>query len=231
MEDLYFDLLEECASRTDVRAIVVTGAGRGFCAGADMDWLKATGETGSSGSDLQTLRPQTLPLTIPKPIIAAINGPCVGVGLCQALMCDVRFVADDAKLSTAFARRGLIAEHGISWLLPRLVGTGRALDLLLSARIVLGDEAAAMGLANRALPHEQVLRHALEYAAELATSCSPTCMSTIKSQVWGDLERGVAEALHDADRLMVATFTSHDFSEGVASFREKRTPEFAGVGA
>jgi enoyl-CoA hydratase/carnithine racemase len=127
----YFDLLEDCAARDDVRAIVVTGAGRGFCAGADMDDLQAIGGDGvDAARSAVDPRPQTFALTIPKPIVAAINGPCAGLGLVHALMCDIRFAADDAKLTTAFSRRGLVAEHGISWILPRLVGPARALDLL-----------------------------------------------------------------------------------------------------
>ncbi len=140
MQTMYFDLLEDCAACEDVRAIVVTGAGRGFCAGADVAGLQALsdGDDGlrATGHDE---RPVTFPLTIPKPVIAAINGACAGLGLVMALMCDLRFAASGAKLTTAFARRGLIAEHGIAWILPRLVGPARALDLLMSCRVVLGD--------------------------------------------------------------------------------------------
>src|SRR5947209_10481614 len=156
MQTRYFDLLEECTEREDVRAIVVTGAGRGFCAGADMQHLEAISSgdlTASTGAHDE--RPVTYALGIPKPVIAAINGPCAGLGLVHAVMCDVRFVAADAKLTTAFARRGLVAEHGLSWILPRLIGPAKALDLLLSGRIVLGREAAEMGLANWAVEDGQ----------------------------------------------------------------------------
>src|SRR5205823_9018767 len=118
----------------------------------DMQDLQALGEDGAdAGAQAQARerRPQTFPLSIPKPIIAAINGACAGIGLVQALMCDIRFAAAGAKLTTAFARRGLVAEHGISWILPRLVGPARALDLLLSGRVVLAQEAAELGLVNR----------------------------------------------------------------------------------
>src|SRR5207237_2923488 len=155
------DLLDDFAGRPDVRAIVLTGAGRGFCAGADMDNLQALsgGDAGRS-STAHDARPVTYALGIPKPVIAAINGPCAGLGLVQALMCDVRFAAAEAKLTTAFARRGLVAEHGISWILPRLVGPARALDLLLSGRVVLGAEAAQLGLVNRAVEGGGVLAEA-----------------------------------------------------------------------
>ena len=250
LEREYFDALEECGASADVRVIVVTGAGRGFCAGADMQDLQglsaaaagagsadedANGATAGGGEGngaarpASERRPQTLPLSIPKPIIAAINGPCAGIGLVQALMCDLRFAAEDAKLTTAFARRGLVAEHGISWVLPRLVGPARALDLLLSARVVLGAEAAQLGLVNRALPAERLMDETLAYTRELAVNCSPASMATMKRQVYADFERGLPEALAEADRLMLESFTRPDFAEGVASFVERREPSFEPV--
>lgn len=228
LERDYFAALGECAASADVRVIVVTGAGRGFCAGADMQELQTLGEDGIGEERRNGARTaQTYPLTVPKPIIAAINGPCAGIGLVQALMCDLRFTAEDAKLTTAFARRGLVAEHGISWLLPRLVGPARALDLLLSGRVVLGREAAAMGLVNAAMPRETVLEQALAYARDLAVNCSPASMATMKRQVYADLERALPDALAEADRLMLQSFTAPDFAEGVTSFLERREPRFA----
>jgi enoyl-CoA hydratase/carnithine racemase len=232
MERDYFDLLEECGRSREVRAIVVTGAGRGFCAGADMQDLQNLGENGDSVRErAQDRRPQTFPHSIEKPIIAAINGPCAGIGLVQALMCDIRFAAADAKLTTAFARRGLVAEHGIGWLLPRLVGPARALDLLLSARVVLGEEAAQIGLVNRAVPGEELMDTTLVYARELAERCSPASMATMKRQVYTDLERPLAAGLEQADELMLASFTAPDFVEGVSSFIDKRAPRFEPLGA
>jgi enoyl-CoA hydratase/carnithine racemase len=227
MQTRYFDLLEECATREDVRAIVVTGAGRGFCAGADMQNLQtlADGDGGTTTTDHDS-RPVTFALTIPKPIIAAINGPCAGLGLVHALMCDLRFAAADAKLTTAFVRRGLIAEHGISWMLPRLVGPARALELLLSGRVLLGDEAAGLGLVNRAVTGESVLEEALGYARMLARESSPSSMATIKRQVYADYERPLSDALAEANRLMFESFAGADFAEGVNSFVERRPPRF-----
>jgi len=241
MERAYFGLLDECASSDDVRVIVVTGAGRGFCAGADMKGLQQLGEGQGTGHDGATddgratrqnglageRRPQSFPLSVPKPIIAAINGPCAGIGLVQALMCDIRFAAEGAKLTTAFARRGLVAEHGISWILPRLVGPARALDLLLSGRVVLAAEAAELGLVNGTLAPERLLDEVLAYARELAVNCSPASMATMKRQVYADLERPLSDALAQADRLMLASFGAPDFVEGVASFVERREPRFA----
>ncbi len=145
-------------------------------------------------------------------------------------MCDLRFAAEDAKLTTVFVRRGLIAEHGISWMLPRLVGPARALDLLFSGRVVLGAEAASLGLVNAAVPAGQVIDHSREYARELATQCSPASMAVIKRQVYDDYSRGLADALERANALMLESFTRPDFAEGVQSFVERRAPQFAPLG-
>jgi enoyl-CoA hydratase/carnithine racemase len=230
MERAYFDLLEECGRSEEVRAIVVTGAGRGFCAGADMEELQAIGQDGIEDRlEARQRRPQTFPLGIPKPIVAAINGPCAGIGLVQALMCDIRFAAEGAKLTTAFSRRGLVAEHGISWILPRLVGPARALDLLLSGRVVLAEEAAALGVVNRALSPDELLDHSVAYARDLAANCSPASMAAMKRQVYADLERGLEPALSEANRLMADSLVAPDFKEGVASFMERREPRFAPI--
>jgi enoyl-CoA hydratase/carnithine racemase len=231
MQTRYFDLLEECAARRDVRAIVLTGAGRGFCAGADMQSLEQlAGGDGRGGSGAHDARPVTFALTIPKPVIAAVNGACAGLGLVHALMCDLRFAAVGAKLTTAFARRGLVAEHGIGWMLPRLVGPARALDLLVSGRIVLGAEAAEMGLVNRACADDRVLDEALEYARMLARESSPASMALIKQQVYADFDRTLAESLEVANRLMIESLSGPDFAEGVRSFVERRPPDFAPLG-
>jgi enoyl-CoA hydratase/carnithine racemase len=230
MEHTYFGLLDECAASEKVRVIVVTGAGRGFCAGADMQQLQDISDGNvDQESRAAVRRPQTFPLSVPKPIIAAINGACAGIGLVQALMCDIRFAAEGAKLTTAFARRGLVAEHGISWILPRLIGPARALDLLLSGRVVLAEEAAELGLVNRAIQPEQLLDETMAYARDLAVNCSPASMATMKRQVYADLERTLEDALAAADRAMLESFGAPDFAEGVASFLERREPSFAAV--
>jgi enoyl-CoA hydratase/carnithine racemase len=229
MEQRYFELLDECAASGEVRVIVLTGAGRGFCAGADMKQLQDLSDGNVDGDRRRERRPQSYPLSVPKPIIAAINGPCAGIGLVQALMCDIRFGADGAKLTTAFARRGLVAEHGISWVLPRLVGPARALDLLLSGRVVLAHEAHELGLLNRVFAPEQLLAETLAYAREIAINCSPASMATMKRQVYADYERTLEQALAAADELMLASFAAPDFAEGVASFVERREPSFAPV--
>jgi enoyl-CoA hydratase/carnithine racemase len=228
MQDDYFAALDRCAEDTDVRAIVVTGAGRSFCVGADMDLLAGVVESGASAStSAAATKPHTYATSLPKPVIAAINGACAGLGLVHALMCDVRFAAAGAKFTTAFARRGLVAEHGISWLLPRLVGPANALDLLLSGRIFLAEEAAELGVVNKVLPPEDVLPQALEYAHELATWSSPRSMAAMKRQVYAHLDLGLDEALAETNELMRQSFEWGDLAEGVASYTEKREPRFA----
>jgi len=224
----YFDSLAECAALEEVRVIVVTGAERGFCAGADMENLQTLGQNGAEPStEERDQRPQSFPLSIPKPVIAAVNSACAGIGLVLALMCDLRFAAEGAKLTTAFARRGLVAEYGIAWILPRLVGPARALDLLLSGRVVLGEEAAALGLVNRAIARERLLEETLAYARDLAVNCSPASMAAMKGQLYADLEHGLDDAQAKAGRLMLDSFAAPDFKEGVASFMERREPRFA----
>lgn len=224
----YFELLDQAAADPEVKVIVVTGAGRGWCAGADMDTLQAIGSGGGGGAEgAAGGRPQHYTTTIPKPVIAAVNGACAGIGMVQALMCDMRFAAAGAKFTTAFSRRGLIAEYGMSWILPRLVGTSRAMDLLFSGRVILAEEAAAMGLVNEVVAPEHLLDRTLEYAADLAINASPTSIAVMKGQVYADQLRGVEDASTDAIELMKASLRRDDFKEGVASFLQKRPPIFA----
>ncbi|WP_062352514.1 enoyl-CoA hydratase-related protein [Herbidospora yilanensis] len=220
----YFDLLTQAEADPAVRVIVVTGAGKGFCAGADFQTLTALRE-GTLERAADT-RPNTLPTTIGKPVIAAVNGACAGLGMVHALVCDLVFTAAEAKWTTAFSRRGLIAEYGLAWVLPRLVGQARALDLLLSGRTFTGEEAAGMGLALRAVPGEALPGEVAAYARELAVMSSPTSMAVIKQQVWGDWDLTPDASRTKAEKLMAESFGRADFAEGVASFLERRPPEF-----
>jgi enoyl-CoA hydratase/carnithine racemase len=225
-----------------VVGIVVTGEGRGFCAGADLKGLSSISEGGQFGepvpSDLDAapgdpgsgddLRGGSLTylLAVPKPVVAAVNGPVAGMAVPFVLACDLRFMAEDAVLMTAFVQRGLVAEWGISWLLPRLVGTGVALDLLFSSRKITGAEAATLGLVNAALPRDEVLAHAQQYVRDLAATSSPTSMAIMKRQVYQQVHRGLLDAEQEAQKLMVESFGRPDFAEGVGSFLERRPARF-----
>lgn len=225
-----------------VVGIVVTGAGRAFCAGADMRNLATLSDGGridtdDSDVDVPAAFFDDLPddfsgtytwlMGLRKPVIAAINGPIAGMAVPIALSCDIRFMAEDAPLLTAFAQRGLVAEWGLSWLLTRQIAAGDAMDLLFSSRRVSGAEAASMGLVQKALPADQVLTYAVEYVKQLASKCSPTSIAVMKRQVYTQLTTSLAHAENDALRLMSESFTRADFKEGVSSFMQKRTPTFA----
>jgi len=224
----YFDALDRAADDPDVRVIVVTGAGRGFCAGADMDMLQGIGEAGGTGSSPET-RPHTYATSIPKPVIAAINGACAGLGFVHAMMADIRFAAEGAKFTTAFSRRGLVAEHGVSWVLPRLVGPAVALDLLLSGRVFLSEEAAELGVVNKTVPADELMSTVMDYARELAANVASTSMAVIKQQVWTHAEQSLEDALAETNDMMDRSLRRADFKEGVASFVDKRPPNFVSV--
>jgi enoyl-CoA hydratase/carnithine racemase len=225
-----------------VVGVVITGAGRGFCAGADLNLLKGIGEgeLPSAETDLDLTPPAEIPddfdgtytwlLATSKPIVAAINGVIAGMAIPIALCCDLRFMAADAQVLTAFSQRGLIAEWGLSWLLPRFVGTGHAIDLLFSSRRVSGEEAAAMGLVQKALPAEELLDYSVRYVRDLAERCSPTSLSIMKRQVYEELRADLGPSERKARRLMLESFGRADFLEGMASFREKRPPRFTRLG-
>ncbi len=227
----------------DVRVIVVTGAGRGYCSGADLESLRGiqTGrrETVAGPGDAGPKAPiapahpsldtaYAYPCSIPKPVVAAINGPVAGLGFTHMLYYDMRIASDRARFTTAFVRRGLIAEHGSSWMLPRLVGMAHACDLFFSGRIIDAEEALRIGLVNRVIPHDNLLDHVYATAAELATQCSPRSIGVMKRMLYSHQFADLASATAESDREMVASFPSEDFREGVTSFLEKRPPRFTG---
>ncbi|MFY9951006.1 MAG: enoyl-CoA hydratase [Candidatus Sulfotelmatobacter sp.] len=241
--------MENADQDDEVRVIVLTGAGRGFCAGADMSLLSAVAERGVDHRDVQDRgREQILQNegnrregvsadfqkrysyfpAIGKPVIAAINGPVVGLGLVIALYCDLRLASESARFSTTFARRGLIAEYGMAWMLPRIVGIANALDLLFSARTIDAAAALRMGLVNRVYPPETFLEKVQEYATELASAVSPRSLRIIKRQVYEAMSQPLAEAFDISVREMMACFRTEDFKEGVAHFVEKRPAAFKG---
>lgn len=228
----------------NVRVIVLTGAGRGFCAGADMSLLITVAAEGLEAVN----RAQTAEVrsevrkdarvdfqkkysyfpALSKPVIAAINGPTVGLGLVIALYCDIRIASDAAKFSTAFAKRGLIAEYGMAWILPRLIGHANALELLFGARTIDAAEALRVQLVNQVYPQETFRDRVHTYATEIATTVSPRSLGVIKKQVYEAMFQTLAEAFETSEREMASSLKSEDFKEGVAHFIEKRPPAFTG---
>jgi enoyl-CoA hydratase/carnithine racemase len=240
MNTEYRSLLARAAGDRSVRVIVVTGAGRGFCAGADTRALESHVERGGydpgTGPDLESpgygVRPEfdaefAYHFGIPKPIIAAVNGPAAGVGFALACYCDLRFAAAGAKLTTAHGRLGLPAEFGLSWLLPRLVGLTRAADVLLSSRVLLAEEAADIGLVNKVVPAGELMDRVGEYARTLATEISPASLAATKLQLYTDLHRDAATSAREADERLRVMMTGADFKEGVAALSARRPPQFA----
>jgi len=228
---------------TRVVGIILTGEGRAFCAGADMSTLStlAQGQTlqlqgalqadpGDAGFHPGFRHTYSFLASVRKPILAAINGHCVGMAVPIVCFCDLRFASDQASFMTVFSRRGLVAEWGSSWILPRLVGAAHAFDLLFSGRKVLADEAARMGLVNRVVPHAQLLDEARAYVRVLAENCSPGVMATMKRQIYHDLLRPLDESLRESTKLMVESFRTPDFREGVDAFIAKRPPKFRRLG-
>jgi enoyl-CoA hydratase/carnithine racemase len=233
-----------------VVVIVLTGAGRGFCAGADLKGLSNLSQGGAmddsetGGTKANDLKADpgdpsmgasfrgahSYPMSIPKPVIAAINGPCAGMAVPIACYCDMRFAAESASFTTAFSKRGLIAEWGISWILTRLVGPAHAMDLLFSARKIDAAEAERVGLVNRVLPDAELLPYVKEYAREMAANCSPRSISIMKREVYQHMMESLDHAQRDSVKLMVESFKAPDFKEGVRSFLEKRPPKFDRLG-
>jgi enoyl-CoA hydratase/carnithine racemase len=236
--------MNEAEHDENVRVIVLTGAGRGFCAGADMSLLSTVAEKGLD----EARRAQGVQVTsesagdvrkdfqkkysyfpgVGKPVIAAINGPVVGLGLVVALYCDLRVASDAARFGTAFAQRGLIAEYGMAWMLPRLVGHANALDLLFSARMIEAAEALRMGLVNQIFPAETFRESVQKYAAYLASSVSPRSLRVIKRQVYDAMFETLEQSFERSEQDMLGSLQSEDFKEGVAHFLQKRAPAFTG---
>ncbi len=246
MMDEFKHALATAEQDDTVTGIVITGAGRGFCAGMDMNALGTLSATGEQ-EDAESLKEKfkaspgdssmgedftsgfTYLMTIRKPIIAAVNGACAGLGMSIALLCDMRFCADSAKFVTSFSQRGLVAEHGQSWILPRVVGPSRALDLLWSSRRVLADEALQIGLVDRIYAADEVLSRAVEYVQQLADSAAPVSLQVMKRQIYRHMNMSLGDAMAESTQLMDESLLRDDFKEGVASFMEKRAPAFSKI--
>ncbi|MBI5505391.1 MAG: enoyl-CoA hydratase/isomerase family protein [Deltaproteobacteria bacterium] len=240
------DSMYQAAGDSSVRAIVLTGAGRGFCAGADMKLLSAFsgagGATAGAVGEMPAVEHAPPPgpirpdfqtefsylLSIPKPIIAAVNGPAAGVGFVLALFSDIRLAGEKARMGAIFSRRGLVAEYGISWILPRLVGLANASDILFSGRLVDAAEALRMGLVSRVIPQSCFAQEVHAYARDLVALSSPRSIRVMKRQLYDDQLCGLAASVDVATREMHESLGSEDFREGVAHFLEKRPPRFPG---
>ncbi len=236
--------MQQATDDDQVRVIVLTGAGRGFCAGADAARLQSR----ASGEAVEV--EETLPFvgavdgglnlpaafaakyawiaSVPKPVIAAVNGPAVGVGMVLPMFADIRFASDTAKFGTAFSKRGLVPEYGLGWLLPRLIQPSKAFDLLYSARLVEADEALEMGLVDKVFPTNELLPAVMDYARELATAVSPRSNRVVKQMIYQGLDQGFDQAMEQCLAEMMKAQKSDDFKEGIAAWKDKRVPNFTG---
>ena len=223
-----------------VRSVIVTGAGRAFCAGADLsggaDTFNASRQPDRVAGDNTTRVPRdgggrvtTRIFESRKPVIGAINGHAVGVGITMTLPMDIRMASTGAKIGFVFAKRGIVPEAASSWFLPRLVGISNALDLLYSARLVDAAEAQSMNLVSRVMPPETLRESTIQYAQELATQVSPRSLRMMKRELYQAQFQSLSEAIDQANQDMLESFSCNDFREGVAHFIEKRPPRFTGT--
>jgi len=232
------DAVEQAGRNPEIRAIVLTGAGRAFCAGMDMDELEVLPPDDIQAE--QWMRPYDMNRradyqtrysyfpAAPKPIICAINGAAAGLGLVMALYSDFRIASQQAVFATAFAKRGLIAEHGIAWMLPRIVGHANATDLLLTSRKIDAAQALAMGLVQQVVDADELLPQAMALARTLAADVSPRSVQVMKRQLWEAPYQTLGEAVALANAEMFSSLQSDDFKEGVAHFLERRPARFTG---
>ncbi len=231
------------ADRDDnIGAIILTGAGRAYCAGADMTGLSEISQ-GRATAGASVAAPQDdLPkdarpdyrtpyswmLSLKKPVIGAINGACVGLGFTYSLYQDIRIASDKARMGLIFVQRGLAIEHGSSWMLPHIIGVTRAMEMAVTGRLIDAQEALAIGLVNRVVPHDKLMETAREVAGQIATKCSPLGVAQAKKMIWDHLFTDLATAIKEDDASMQMMTRSQDFAEGVKAFIEKRAPQFKG---
>ena len=220
-----------------VVGIVITGEGRGFCAGLDSEVLAQTAAAGKTTSSQDTAQRDDVPgmftyfLNVPKPIIAAVNGVAAGGGFVLPAMADIRFASTEAAFTTVFSKRGLISEHGLSWIMPRLVGPGRALDLLWTSRKIGADEALKIGLVEYVVPHDDLLTAAKDYVITLSETVAPSSLAETKRLLYRHMGIEYQPALEETQTAMEESLTRVDAKEGVQSFIERRPPNFPRLGA
>ena len=238
----YRHLLERANSDTAVRAIVVTGRGRGFCVGGDSEALSGHADRGGydAGISADIAKPGygidehfdasfAYHFGLDKPVIAAMNGPAAGVGLALACFADLRFAVPDVKFTTAHGKLNLPAEYGLSWMLPKIVGLGRANDLLLTSRVFTSDEALTLGFVNQIFEPAELVAQTVAYAHQLIASVSPNSLRQTRWQIYKDLHRDVASAVIESERLIEDMAMEEDFKEGITALVEKRPPDWPSI--
>jgi len=226
----------------DVRAIVITGAGRGFCVGGDSEALQGHIERGGYDPGTPTALAEpgygtaaefdasfAYHFGLSKPVVAAINGAAAGVGLALACFADLRFAAAGVKLTTAHGKLNLPAEYGLSWLLPRMIGLTRANELLLTSRVFFAEEALAFGLINGVYPAAELLEKTYAFTHNMIATVAPNSLRQTRWQIYRDLHRDIGTAVRDSEALLTSMMRERDYAEGVAAFLEKRTPDWAGL--
>lgn len=233
-DDEIFDALIRANADDAVRVVIITGAGRAFSAGADIAVLEEVrGQNETSGGELiHEIRTEghsfSEMLTMRKPVIAAINGPCAGMAFNVAIYCDIRIAAESARIGLAFARRGLTTEDGVNWILPRLIGVGMAVELQITGRLVDAREALAIGLVNHLVPDGQALAKAREMALDIAYNCAPLAVTEGKRLAYEALSCDLPTAVARCGEMTDRMHRTEDFKEGVRSFAERRAPRFTG---
>lgn len=226
------DVFSKADTDDNVRAVIVTGAGRAFCAGADLGEMFFPGSSGRLSPSFEGYRDPAGRVTLllynlRKPVIAAINGPAVGVGITMTLAMDIRLASQDARIGFVFTRRGLVPEGASTWFLPRIVGLGKAAELLITGRIIGAEEALSCGLVSEVLPGEDLIPRACEIAADISNNTSPVAIALCRQLLWK-----MASADHpvDANKMESKAFAwllqQPDAREGTLSFLEKRSPNF-----
>ena len=235
----YRYLLQQANGDAAVGAIVVTGRGRGFCVGGDSAALRGHSERGSydAGTPKDIAKPGygvdahfdatfAYHFGLSKPVIAAVNGPAAGVGLALACFADIRFAVPGIKFTTAHGKLNLPAEYGLSWMLPRIVGLGRANDLLLTSRVFYSEEAERIGFVNQLFEAEDLLAASHRYARDLITAVSPESLRQTRWQIYQDLHGDVASSVDRSEQLLESMMREDDYREGVQAFTEKRPPQW-----
>jgi enoyl-CoA hydratase/carnithine racemase len=230
MIDRLRSLTDEVQRDPAVFGMVITGTGKAFCSGLDVSLLSQAAESGGTEARIP---PGELPglfvhlLKVSKPVIAAVNGVAAVGGFVLAMMCDLRFAAESASFTMAMSNRGLIAEHGTSWLLPRQIGISRALDLMWTSRRMAAAEALTIGLVDRVVSAGSELDAAKDYIRDLRARVSPRALAEMKAQVYGHLDSSFSAAVEDSMRRMLEALKHPDIREGARAFVERRPPRFA----